>query len=184
VLRFFVGADMNEIMSSGRLEASATLLEEIQKAADGFNLGARILSVDLEDLHPPVKVAPDYEKVVGATEARQAKILDARAYSIQTNALSGAQAVSIVNLASAYAAQRRSGALARAGLFTNQIPAYEAAPSVYAEREYLRTFTRAVGATRKYVLLTTNTHDVLIFDLQDKLPYDIANVNVPEPKSK
>jgi membrane protease subunit HflK len=184
VLRYFVSADMNEIMSSGRMEASTTLLDDIQKAADAYNLGARILSVDLEDLHPPVKVATDYEKVVGATQAKLAKILAARAFYIQTNALSGAQAVAVLNQASVYATQRRTGALARAGLFTNQIPAYEAAPSVYAERQYLQTFTRAVGATRKYVLLTTNTHDVLIFDLQDKLPYDIQNVTVPAPKTK
>ncbi len=184
VLRYFVRADMNEIMSSSRMEASRTLLEDIQKAADAYNLGARILAVDLEDLHPPVKVAPDYEKVVGAAQAKQARILIAQAYAIQTNALSGAQAAAVRNQAVAYATQRKTGALAKAAMFTNQISAYAAAPSVYPEREYLQTFTRAVGATRKYVLLTTNTHDVLIFDLQDKTPYDIQNVNVPEPKSK
>jgi len=34
----------------------------------------------------------------------------------------------------------------------------------------------------KYILLTTNTHDVYTFDLQDKIREDILNLNVPPPK--
>src|SRR5205823_9957372 len=88
VVRFFVGADMNEIMSFGRLEAAEELRGRIQAAADERQLGARIISVGLQDMHPPVKVAPDYEKVVGATQTKQAKILAARADEVRTNAWS------------------------------------------------------------------------------------------------
>ena len=76
------------------------------------------------DLHPPVKVAPEYEKVVAANQKKQAKILAARADDIRTNALAGAQAVNILNQASAERTAREIGALAQAALFTNQIPAY------------------------------------------------------------
>jgi len=75
----------------------------------------------------------------------------------------------IINLAEADRVRTEAGALARAGLFTNQIPAYEAAPSVYAERLYLQSFARSTANARKFILLTTNTHDVLQFDLQDKI---------------
>ena len=73
---------------------------------------------------------------------------------------------------------------ARAALFTNQIPAFEAAPSVYAERAYLQTFARATANARKYVLLTTNTHDVIVFDLQDSLAQSLLNLSLPAPKTK
>ena len=102
-------------------------------------MGAQIVSVGLEDLHPPVKVAPEYEKVIAATQTKQAKILAARADDIRTNALAGAQAVTTLNKANAERMAREVGALAQAALFTNQIPAFEAAPSVYAERAYLQT---------------------------------------------
>ena len=95
-------------------------------------MGAQIVSVGLGDLHPPVKVAPEYEKVVAAIQTKQAKILAARADDIRTNALAGAQAVTLTNKASAERLAREVGALAQAALFTNQIPAFEAAPSVYA----------------------------------------------------
>ena len=44
------------------------------------------------------------------------------------------------------------------------------------------SFAKATANARKYVLLTTNTHDVLTFDLQEKIREDILNLNVPPPK--
>ena len=114
MVRYFVGADMNEIMSYGRLEAAQALRERIQSAADERKLGARIVAVGLQDLHPPVKVAPDYEKVISAIHTRQAKILAARADDIKTNALAGAEAATILDRANADRTGREIGALATA----------------------------------------------------------------------
>jgi len=182
VVRYLASADLNEIMSHTRLEMAQVLTDQIQAAADRHNLGAKIVSIDLEDLHPPVKVAAEYEKVVAAVQTKEAKILAAKADDIRTNALAGAQAVSIVNKATAERTAREIGALAQAALFTNQIPAFEAAPSVYAQRAYLQTFVRATANARKYVLLVTNTHDVLQFDLQDKISDSMLNLTVKPTK--
>jgi regulator of protease activity HflC (stomatin/prohibitin superfamily) len=145
-------------------------------------LGARIIEVGLQDLHPPVKVAPDYEKVVAATQLKEARILAARADEIKTNALAGAQATTLVDIAESEALARQVGAAAHAGLFTNQIPAFEAAPSVYLQRVYLSTFARSTANARKYLMLATNTHDVIVFDLQESIARDILNLKVPPPK--
>ncbi len=179
IVRYLVGVDMNELMSYGRLEAGDQLRQRIQAAADSKQMGAKIVSVSLQDLHPPVKVAPDYEKVVGAIQTKEAKILIARAEEIRTNALAEAQATNIINIASTFRIRTEIGALAQAALFTNQIPAYKAAPSVYVQRAYLQAFANSTANARKYVLLTTNTHDVLQFDLQDKIRADILGVGVP-----
>ncbi len=184
VVRYLAGADLEHLMTHGRLEAAEALVQRIQAAADERQLGAHIVSVGLQDLHPPVKVAEDYEKVVGADQTRQAKILAARADGIRTNALADAQATVIVNSAEAESNARRVTALAQAGLFTNQLPAFAAAPSVYVERAYLHTFTRATANARKYLLLTTNTHDVITFDLQESIARTIlGDVKVPPPKT-
>ena len=68
--------------------------------------------------------------------------------------------------------------LAQAALFTNQIPAFKAAPSVYRQRLYSQSFADATAKARKYVLLVTNTQDVVIFDLQDKIRDDLLNLSV------
>lgn len=184
IVGYFASADMNELMSSARLEASETLVAHIQAAADHHRLGARILAVAMQDLHPPVKVAEHYENVVAATQTKQAKILAAQAEDIRTNTLAEAQATNILNKASAERRAREVGALAQAALFTNQIPAFQAAPAVYAERAYLGAFINATANARKYVLLTTNTHDVIVFDLQDKIREDLlGGLTLPTVKT-
>ena len=172
-------------MSRQRAEASETLRRRIQAAADDCRLGAEIVFVGLQDIHPPVKVAPDYEKVVGALQTKQAKILAARADDIKTNALARAQATNLLNQASSDRVSRETDAYAQAALFTNQMPAYAAAPSIYMERAQLQTFARATANARKYVLLTTNTDDVFVVDLQDKIRADLlGELNATPSKTK
>ncbi len=114
-VRYLVSADINEIMSSNRFEASEALCSKIQVAANAQNLGAKVLFVGLQDLHPPVKVAPEYEKVVGAIQQRKAKIVLAEADAIRTNNLASAQAVVITNTAQADRLKLELTAVARGG---------------------------------------------------------------------
>jgi regulator of protease activity HflC (stomatin/prohibitin superfamily) len=179
VVHYLAGVDLNDVMSHTRLEAAQELQKQIQAAADAYKLGAKIIFVGLQDIHPPVKVAGDYEKVVGAEQTKLATILGAQADAIRTNALAGALAFTTTNVADATRQRLEVSAFARAALFTNQIPAFEAAPSVYRERAYFQTFADATANARKYILLVTNTHDVVIFDLEDKIREDLLNLNVP-----
>ncbi len=173
VVRYLAGADFGGIMSHERGAAADALRDRIQNASDGYKLGAKILFVGLQDIHPPQKVAGDYEKVVGAGQTKLAAILAAQADDIKTNALATASATNIVDVAEGNRTKTEISAYAKAALFTNQIPAFEAAPSIYLERTYLQTFAKATANARKYVLLTTKTHDVLQFDLQTKIREDL-----------
>ena len=179
VVRFLAGSDLNSVLSESRVKATRQLSERIQNDANRHRLGVKIVFVGVQDLHPPVKVAGDYEKVVAAEQERIATNNFARADAIQTNALADAQAFADVNQAQAVRQQTELSAFARADLFTNQIAAYEAAPSVYRQRAYFQMFPEATANARKYILLVTNTHDVVIFDLEDKIREDLLNLNVP-----
>jgi membrane protease subunit HflK len=176
-VHYLAGVDLNDVMSHTRLEAAQELRSQIQAAADEYHLGAKIIFVGLQDIHPPVKVAGDYEKVVGAEQTKLARILDARAMAI-ANALAGAQAFTTTNVADATRQRLSVSAYAHAALFTNQIPAFEAAPSVYRQRKYFQAFADATANARKYILLATNTQDVVIFNLEDKIREDLLNLNV------
>ena len=180
VVHFLAGVDLNEVMSHSRQEAAQTLQDSIQAAANGRRLGAKIIFVGLQDIHPPTTVAGDYEKVVGAVQQAIATNNYAKAYAIQTNSLATAQAFTTTNAAVATRLQVETSAFARAALFTNQIPAFEAAPSVYKQRAYFQTFADATKNARKYVLFVTNTQNVLIFNLEDKIREDLLNLNVPK----
>jgi regulator of protease activity HflC (stomatin/prohibitin superfamily) len=178
VSQYLAGVDLNEVLSQGRLQAADALRERIQNSANARSLGAKIIFVGLQDIHPPTasEVAATYEKVVGAEQTKLAKILDAEAAAIRTNALATAQAFTVTNVADAKRVQQVTSAFARAALFTNQIPAFAAAPSVYPQRLYLKSFAAATKNARKYVLLVTNTSDVIIFDLEDKIRDDMLNL--------
>ncbi|HYG25037.1 MAG TPA: SPFH domain-containing protein [Verrucomicrobiae bacterium] len=173
VVRQLVSADINEIMSTQRGAAAAALQDRVQQAAVQHQLGVRIVFVGLQDIHPPTKVAPDYEKVIGAKHQKQARILAAQAAAIATNAVARGESTNLINRAIAQRVNLEIGAKARAGLFTNQIPAFAASPSIYMQRSYLDAFARASAQARKYVILTTNTQDVISIDLQDRIRGDL-----------
>ena len=179
VVRFLAGADFLDVMSHTRLEAAQELQRQIQADANARGLGVKILFVGLEDIHPPVAVASDFENVVGAQQQMIAETNNAVADAIRTNTMAGATAFAATNAAEANRIQLETLAWARAALFTNQIPAFEAAPSVYEQRAYFQMFADATKNARKYILLTTNNYDVFQFDLEDKIAPDLLNVNVP-----
>jgi len=67
------------LLGAGRAEAKETLTREIQKKADETDLGVEIVFVGLQGIHPPVEVAADYQKVIGAVQEKQTAILFAHA---------------------------------------------------------------------------------------------------------
>jgi modulator of FtsH protease HflK len=184
VARYLVNADLTEVTSSGRLAASEAVRRRIQERANEMGLGVKILFVALADLHPPVKVAGSYEAVVAAKERRLGLLLDAEAHRLSTNALASAEAMKIVRSAQSESLRADVSARARADLFTNQVLAYRAAPEVYAQRAYLQTLVRGGASARKYILATTNAHEVIQFNLEEKLRPDLLDIPLPAAPKK
>ena len=184
VVRYLVSADVNEIMSTGRAPAAEKLLKNIQASANEHDLGAHIVFVGLQDIHPPVAVATEYERVVGAIQLAKAMKLNAESFSIETNSLSRSTATNLLSRAEADSERARVSAVARAALFTNQIPAYEAAPTVYSQRAYLQALTRGSKDARKYVITTTNAHEVIEYNMEEKIRSDLVNRLAAPPTKK
>ncbi len=182
VIRYFVGVDVNEIMSTARFTAGDELRIRVQARADELKLGVKILFVGLQDVHPPIAVGAAYEKSVGAKQTREADILKARAYAIRTNAMASAEASRRKLTASAVSTNRIAAALATEALFTNQMAAYKASPEVYTQRAYLQTLARNSGDARKFIVAVTNANEVLMLNMEDKIRDDILNIPLPPPK--
>lgn len=186
VVQYLASADFDDVMSRGRAVAGGILRDRIQTAADVLQLGARITFVGLEDIHPPQKVAEIFEKVVGATQTKESKILDAQALAYTTNALASAEASNRVWTAEAGAYRATVTSIARAVLFTNQALAYAAAPGkdgIYEQRALLDTWVNSSRQARKYIIATTNTPDILIMNLEDQVRNDlIEKLTAPAQK--
>ena len=187
VVQYLASADDDHMMSRQRAAASEALQRNIQQQADAMQLGVRITFVGLEDIHPPTKVAEIFEKVVGASETRESKILQAKAHAIATNAWATGE--SFKRLAAAQADQHGDIAksAARAMLFSNQELAYSAAPGfrgVYEQQAYLEALVANSADARKYIIATTNAPNIPIFDLEDKVRPDLLIDKLPAPTSK
>ena len=181
VVLYLVGVDLIEIMSSGRLKAAQELQEKIQARANELKLGVNILFVGLQDIHPPVKVAEEFQKVVGATQEKEARILQAEGYRARVWPMAAAEAQRKIRDAEIYQLNRVAAAVARGAQFTNQITAFTASPTVYPQRLYLQTFGRASAGARKYIVASTNAQ-VLQLNLEDKIRPDLGDITVPPPK--
>ncbi len=186
VMHYMAHADFESLMSQERGQAAQTLRTNIQASVDALQLGVQILYVGLQDIHPPTKVAKDFERVVGAGQTRQASVLDAMALAVSNTAWARGESNRVVDVAQSTKHRSETNAVARADLFDKQMMAYAAAPGtdgIYEERAYLETLVKNSGQARKYLLPNTNTAQILIYDLQDKLRPDlIESLGAPTEK--
>ena len=188
VTRYLIGVDINELMGPGRTKAQEDLKKTIQQQADISELGAEIVFVGLQDIHPPVGkneqsketggVAESYEKVnvarlhsetnrLGALQYKAGKVPMARALAAELVANTRIESTNKVTLAKAEAER-----------FNHQISAFNAAPSVYTTRSKLETFVEATRGARKYILSDPDNNDIINLELQDKLRSDLLDVTV------
>ncbi|MBI4664109.1 MAG: protease modulator HflK [Verrucomicrobia bacterium] len=179
IVRYFVGVDLTNVMSSGRAKAAEDLKQRIQSLANARELGVDILLVGLQDIHPPVKVAKKFEEVNAARQENEAALHAARGYAAKTLAMAGAEAAQKVNQAQAYFHRTVADAQARAARFTNQMAAFRAAPDVFVQKAYLSALERSATNSRKYILTTTNTESVIQFNWEEKLRPDLLDVPLP-----
>lgn len=181
VIRYLASVDIEQLMSVERRAAAQELKQRIQQSASQQNLGVDILFVGLQDIHPPISVAPAYEQVIGATQERESTILKAQEYKAGQVPLALAEASRIVSVARAESATRTISASAIGGLFTNQLAAWQMSPSVYEARVYNEMIKQAVAPTRKYVLTTTNSGAWYWLNLEDKIR-DLSDIKIKPAK--
>ncbi len=176
--RYLASVDLYDVMGPGRAEAAETLRQRIQKRADELELGVKILFVGLHGIHPPVKVASNFEEVIGAIEEAEATNHYARAYAAERIPLAEAEAAQRTNRAAAFRTRLVSLAQATASQFTNQMVAFEASPQIYPLYVFLDRVADSIAGARKYIIVPTNADQVLELDLQDKIRPDLLNVTL------
>ena len=188
VVRYLVNVDMENIMSSGRLAAAEEIRRRVQARANEAKLGVNVIFAGLQDIHPPLgnkrtPVAAAFEQVVSAVQQKQTNHLYALAYAAEKIPAAQAEATNTLAQARNAAVTKVALAEAEAARFTNQITAYEASPSVYTQRLRLDTLARSLEPVRKYVLTATNTQDILILNLEEKIRPDLLGGVILPPEA-
>ena len=188
VTRYLIGVDINELMGPGRTKAQEELKKAIQQQVDIGQLGAEIVFVGLQDIHPPVGqteqskasggVAESYEKVNVAQLHSETNRLGALQYKAGKVPQARGAASELLAKARSESTNKVAKAKAEAGRFDQQMSAFNAAPSVYKTRSKLDAFQRATKGVRKYILSDPANRDIINLELQDKLRSDLLDVTV------
>ncbi len=170
MVRFAAQSHMDVLMGPGRQAAADRLHGRVQEIVDRHDLGVDIIFLGFEAVHPPVEVAPDFEKVISAFQTKQQEIIGAEGQKkeIMSNAI--AQKNVYIARAEATKFEREEIAEANAQRFKDQITAYEKGQNVYLLREYMSVLEEYLPAMRKYYYGPENVNDwVYELDLNEKL---------------
>ncbi len=186
VVHYCATTSIEALLGPGRHETTEYFKKEIQAKVDENKMGIKVVFVGLESVHPPVKVAESFEKVVSTFQKKQALILKAtgRAQEILSMAKGGANV--LVARANAYKAERTAIAKADALRFNHQLEAYKKGGDVYRWREFLSVLDERLPSMRKYIISSDDVKNwTYEIDLKEKLQPDLMKgLGVPQEKQE
>src|SRR5690606_25748379 len=138
VMRRIVGNRIgSEVLTTGRVEISATAAEEIQEGMRRYDNGIHIITVELQDVVPPVRVQPAFNEVNEARQERERMINEATKQANQAIPRAQGEANRRIAEAEGYAVERVNRAQGEAARFSAVLAEYRQAPQVTRSRMYL-----------------------------------------------
>ena len=183
--KMVMSVDFFEILTVKRLFLAEILKQQIQKEADKYHLGVKIVMVSMEGIHPPVEVASSFEKVVGATEKKESFILEADAYKNKELTLADYNASRIRIEADSYKFVRTVESKASGEKFRNELYAYWKSPIIFKYRHYLRVLDKCLINPKKYIILSSDRdQNVTILNLEKTALPDILSLGLEAEKEK
>ncbi len=139
-----VGRSLDGVLSENLGALAESVAATIQRRADQRRLGMHIVAFTLRGLHPPVRVATEYQAVVSAQVDKGTYIIEAQAYREEAIPRAQAEAVRIENRARAEKATRLAEAKGEAIAFGTLESSYRASPDLYRFRRRMETLEQSL----------------------------------------
>ena len=176
---YFASTDFNQDLSVGREKITKNLAERIQKRADEWQLGIKILSVDLNGTHPPVKdVAAAFQGVFIAEQKKQTEIEKAKAYQLEKDASALVKEMQIEQEANTYKYKRSTVSEYDAREFNSKLAAYRVMPAMFKLRTYLSFLENDCADLRKYIISATIPYQILELNAEEKPRLDLLDADL------
>ncbi|MFH1467492.1 MAG: protease modulator HflK [Pseudomonadota bacterium] len=116
--------DVDELLTTGRADLERRVLMAAQEAADRWQLGVRLVAVDVRELAPPGPVVDAFNDVSSARGDRETIALSAEAYASKLLPDVRGQAAEGLEQARADAARRTARARSETSRFEQLLPAW------------------------------------------------------------
>ena len=163
-MQFAARNDLNTLLGSGQRATARQLHRSIQEQADEKQLGIDIIYVAMEAVHPPIDVAPEFEKVVAALQEKQAKVHAALGEQQGILALVKGETDGLIAAAEAESFEKSVLAAANAERYQHQITAFLEGGQIYLWREYLTVLDDYLPDLRKKLIVTSSV-DNWVYEL-------------------
>ena len=142
---------LDAILTTGRSGIENAWRAELEKALQEYGAGIEVLSVRLQDVHPPLEVVEAFRDVASALEEKSTLINEAEAYQMEQVPLARGQSAARLETAKGYAASRIERSRGESARFIEREAAYRKAPTVTAQRLYFETIEQVLPNKQKYI---------------------------------
>lgn len=149
------------VLTLQRVEVAALAQKELQKLLDEYKTGVRVVTVQLQDVNPPVPVQPAFNEVNEASQQKERMINEAQeAYNREIPKALG-EAKRMVTEAEGYATEQVNRAQGEAKRFTEVLASYRQAKDVTQRRFYLEAMQGILRKAAKVYVVDENLKGVL-----------------------
>jgi len=154
VMRRVVGNRLgSEVLTVGRVEVAQGAREEIQSIMDLYDSGIHIITVELQDVVPPVAVRPAFNEVNEARQERERMINEATKRANQQIPRAEGEAQRFISEAEGYATARVNRAFGETARFTAMLEEYKTVPDVTRARLYLETMAEILPEIGQVIMV-------------------------------
>lgn len=142
VMRRAVGNRLGSgVLTTGRVAVSSEAKAEIQKILSGYEIGVRLVTVELQDVTPPDRVKPAFNEVNESRQDKEQTINMAQEQANREIPKARGVATQSISEAEGYALERVNRAKGEATRFESILTEYVSAPQVTRRRLYLEAMT-------------------------------------------
>jgi Cu+-exporting ATPase len=170
---------LDAILTDGRPRIEEAWRTELKRKLDECRTGLEILSVKLQDVHPPLEVVEAFRDVASALEEKSTRINEAEGYLREKVPLARGQSRGRILSAEGYASARIDKSHGDSDRFVAQELEYRRAPDVTALRLYLETIEKVLPNKSKFIVDTQKNGRRRFLFLDSK---DLNLLSIVEPK--
>jgi membrane protease subunit HflK len=154
VMRRVVGNRIgSDVLTVGRVAVANTARDEIQEAMDRYENGIRVITVELQDVVPPLRVQPAFNEVNEARQELERMINEATRQANEAIPRAEGTAKRTIAEAEGYATERVNRALGDAARFNAVLAEYRSVPDVTRSRLYLETLNQVLPKVGSVVVV-------------------------------
>ena len=151
----------------------------LQRTLDAYDMGIRILSVNLTDVNVPEAVQDAQRDAIKADKDRQRYQQEAELYRNDVLPRARGEAAKQLQDAEAYRLQVLAVAKGETARFDQVLEQYEHSPAVTRERMYLDTMGNVYKNSRKVIVDTKNSNSMMYLPLDKLIAAGPQSISMP-----